>query len=232
MKREHPSDCSNCSAEERILLYNVRHRGLSRRLCAACVLKLHPGSFCPICFTVYGDHPPADRRVCLKCSSVAHSSCVGGPDASASYECPPCSNPSFLFFQLNKKIKPSSDSESDPKREIDLDSAKALLAAARIASASMAKAVNVARVEAERRVREAALAKRRAREALERVAYLVAKDKEKNPAPKVHSKVDTAISVQKRIQNQLPPDGIDKDRNGVAGEPKDIQNHSTQGHKD
>lgn len=63
-------------------------------------------------------------------------------------------------------------------KTIDKDSAKVLVAAARIASVSMSKAATVARVEAERRVKEAALARKRARESLERVAYLTLKYKD------------------------------------------------------
>ena len=42
----------------------------------------------------------------------------------------------------------------------------------------MTKAAALARVEAEKRVREATFAKKRAREALERLAYLAAKENE------------------------------------------------------
>lgn len=60
---------------------------------------------------------------------------------------------------------------------MDVGSAKALVAAAKIAALSMSKAAAVARVEAERRVKEAALAKKRAREALESLLYLAAEEK-------------------------------------------------------
>lgn len=59
---------------------------------------------------------------------------------------------------------------------MDVGSAKALVAAAKIAALSMSKAAAVARVEAERRVKEAALAKKRAREALESLLYLAAEE--------------------------------------------------------
>ena len=52
-----------------------------------------------------------------------------------------------------------------------------LLCAAKIASASMAKAVIVARADAERKVREAAMARKRAREALEHVGFVVARER-------------------------------------------------------
>lgn len=61
-----------------------------------------------------------------------------------------------------------------------MNSARVLLAAARIAASSMGKAAVVARAEAERRAKEAAFTRKRAREALEHVAYLVGKDKSKS----------------------------------------------------
>lgn len=67
----------------------------------------------------------------------------------------------------------------DNKRFLDVGSARALVAAAKIAALSMSKAAAMARVEAERRVKEAALAKKRAREALERLLYLAAEERER-----------------------------------------------------
>ncbi|XP_075501927.1 uncharacterized protein LOC142539993 [Primulina tabacum] len=70
---------------------------------------------------------------------------------------------------------------------IDRDAARKLLAAAKIASTSMNKAVVAAKSEAERRTKEAAFARKRAKEALEHVAYLVVKEK--------LSKKEAALSV-------------------------------------
>lgn len=52
-----------------------------------------------------------------------------------------------------------------------------LLAAARIAANSMGKAALAAKVEAEKRAKEASFARKKAREALEHVAFLVSKEK-------------------------------------------------------
>lgn len=49
-----------------------------------------------------------------------------------------------------------------------------LVAAARIAAASMTKAAAAARFDAERRAKEAAVARRKAKEALENLASIVA----------------------------------------------------------
>ncbi|ESR32473.1 hypothetical protein CICLE_v10005819mg [Citrus x clementina] len=200
MKRDQQSECGVCgNSSERLLLHNVRHRGTYRRLCSNCVLKTHQGLFCPICLQVYDPSPPPPnaRRICAKCPSIIHSSCSSSSSSSAiaaaaaatsssSFICPPCSNPNFTFFNVNnKKPKVNGDTTAPARvsnndvneRLVDVGSAKALVAAAKIAALSMSKAAAVARVEAERRVKEAALAKKRAREALERLLNLAAEEK-------------------------------------------------------
>ncbi|XP_022721779.1 uncharacterized protein LOC111279152 [Durio zibethinus] len=191
MKRDQQSECGACGAPERLLLHNLRHRASYRRLCTNCVLKNHQGLFCPICLEVFNESPPSHQRlICLKCPSISHLSCSSS-SSQASFTCPPCSNPNFSFFNVtpntsNKKPKSTPDhqggsNDHDPnlmKRVIDKEAAKALLAAAKIAAASMTKAAAVARVEAERRVKEATLTKKRAKEALERLAFLARKDKD------------------------------------------------------
>ena len=134
---------------------------------------------------------PVDRLVCLNCPSIAHRSCVP-PDSSApSFLCPPCSNPNFSYFfsdsdpdAKTKRIKTedgggNSSLRGHNEKAIDKESAKALLAAAKIAAASMNKAAATAQAEAEKRVKDASLAKKKAKEALERLAFLVLKDKDK-----------------------------------------------------
>lgn len=181
--RSPASECGNCGAKKRWILHHVRIRGIHRRLCTSCVLRLHPSSFCPICFQFYDSAtvPTSSKRLtCSKCASFTHPQCAppsataaaaatvgGGPLSSSSsnnsYLCPPCASPNFSFFDI----------DSDPNRGIDRKLAVVLLCAARISAASMNKAVIVARAEAERRVREAALARKRAREALDNLALLV-----------------------------------------------------------
>ncbi|KAJ9186049.1 hypothetical protein P3X46_005603 [Hevea brasiliensis] len=163
-------ECGNCGFKDTWLLHHVRLRGIYRRLCTSCVLRLHPSSFCPSCFTFYDSSPPppSKRLSCSNCSSFTHSHCVPPhPPSSLPFLCPPCADPNFSFFHLDKTNN----------RTIDKKMATVLLCAARIAASSMAKAVIVARAEAERRVREAAVCRKRAREALEHVA-LVAKRKD------------------------------------------------------
>lgn len=65
----------------------------------------------------------------------------------------------------------SREGDGFSRRVIDKEAAKALVEAARIAAATMSKAVHTTRIETERRVKEAALARKWAREALERVAF-------------------------------------------------------------
>jgi len=196
MKREQQAECGGCGAPERFLLHNVRHRASYRRLCTNCVLKNHQGLFCPVCLEVFTESPPPHQRlICLKCPSISHLSCSSSYSSHSSFTCPPCSNPNFSFFNVapnftNKKPKSTPDHQEgstdddnrDPdknKRVVNREAAKALLAAAKIAATSMSKAAAVARVEAERRVKEATLAKKRAKEALERLAFLARKDNDR-----------------------------------------------------
>lgn len=72
-----------------------------------------------------------------------------------------------------------SRGESDG-RCIDKDAARLLLCAGKIAANSMSKAEVAAGMEADRRAKESAFTKKRAREALDHVVKLMAIDKKKN----------------------------------------------------
>ncbi|KAI9081014.1 hypothetical protein K1719_036994 [Acacia pycnantha] len=165
------AECSNCGLKNRWLVHHVQLRGIDRRVCTSCVLRLHPSSFCPSCFEFF-DHPlsstssaSAHRFLsCIKCSSLTHIQCLPSPPPPHSaFLCPPCSTPNFFFFDLDKP-----DSGLTKTRPVlDKKLALVLLCAAKIASASMNKAETLARAKADRTVREAALARKRAKEALQ-----------------------------------------------------------------
>lgn len=170
-----PSTCDICGATQTLSLtiHNIRHRAHNRRYCTNCVLKQHPGLFCPLCFELHEDAalppPPHHRLMCVRCPSVAHRSCAF-PSTTASaappppFFCPTCLDANFTFLNL-------------PDRKtgaVDVRSAKVLVAAARIAAVSMSKAAAAARFDAERRAREAAVARKRAKEALEHLAEVLA----------------------------------------------------------
>ncbi|XP_073041613.1 uncharacterized protein [Primulina eburnea] len=174
--------CGNCGLEERLLLHHVRHRGIFRRLCTTCVLRLHAQSFCPTCFQVYPPIPSNDAVInCCKCYSSSHSHCVsaGSTPPPTLYVCPLCINLNTPIFKLKtaKEANVEFNEGNGGFQVIDRDAARKLLAAAKIASTSMNKAVVAAKSEAERRTKEAAFARKRAKEALEHVAYLVVKEK-------------------------------------------------------
>ncbi|CAA3015594.1 uncharacterized protein LOC111384862 [Olea europaea subsp. europaea] len=180
--------CGNCGLEERRLLHHVRHRGIFRRLCTTCVLRLHPQSFCPTCFQVYPPSTTHDSVItCFKCYSSSHSYCVTAPASPGNnYTCPLCINPNSPIFNLRRETEANVTGgdegldvtgNSEVYRVIDRTSAKILLAAAKIAAASMFKAAVAARAEAERKAKEAAFTRKRAKEALDHVAYLVVREK-------------------------------------------------------
>ncbi|XP_042023134.1 uncharacterized protein LOC121770473 [Salvia splendens] len=114
-------------------------------LCSACLLCHKPGTFCPVCFDIHDD--TAARIMCLRCPALAHFTCLPSSHSSR-YLCPHCSDPSFSF----------------------IDSTTAL---AKIAAATMHRAAALARADAEQKVMGALLAKRNAKEAIERVASLM-----------------------------------------------------------
>ncbi|XP_058076908.1 uncharacterized protein LOC131225398 [Magnolia sinica] len=225
MKRDHATAavrCTDCGSPDHHLLHNVRYRGAFHRLCTSCVLKLHPGLFCPVCFNLFERSPPLDSIKCSKCPSFSHSACVRPESAAASYVCISCLNPKFLFFDpkpSNKKVR-TANGES-MLRTIDAKLAKVLLAAAHIAAVSMNRAAATARIEAERKVRESAIARKRARDALERVSLVALKGRESKEVPasvpgvaeqkrklKGNSAVAAAVAAQKRIQNRKSGGGF------------------------
>ncbi|XP_027368721.1 uncharacterized protein LOC113874705 [Abrus precatorius] len=174
MKRQQSSasNCVLCGASQTlsVIIHNVRYRSKTHSYCTNCVLRQHPGTFCPICFELFDDSlRPNLRLMCVRCPSIAHRSCAlpstdDSAAAAPAFLCPTCVDPNITFF------KP-------PDRETgacDVESGKVLVAAAQIAALSMSRAAAAARFEAERRAREAVVAKRRAKEAVENFEAIVA----------------------------------------------------------
>ncbi|KAL7119845.1 hypothetical protein ACP275_02G086700 [Erythranthe tilingii] len=178
--------CGNCNVFERMLLFHVRLRRVYLHLCATCVLRLHHQLFCPNCFQVHPSPPPplsqsndAAFITCTKCFSSSHSICVPSPPTTP-YICRLCTDPNAATFRL-KTLKEAGVGETggDPCRRavMDGDAVKKLFAAAKIATNSMNNAAVAAREDAEKKVMEAAMARKGATQALERVAYLEVKEK-------------------------------------------------------
>lgn len=208
-----PAGCGGdgCGARDPWPLHNVRHRTVFCRLCTSCVLRYHPGSFCVSCFDLLLDGGGASPVVrCSRCPSIAHSACL--LEAAPSFVCPSCSDPggSSSYFSLGEE------------KSIDLKSSKVLLAAAKLAAASIGRAAACTRADAERKTKEAVVARKRAREALEKVLLLSQSEKEKKnrvayqiaaPSPKPQvvdskkkmpklSSTVAAMVGQKRVQNK------------------------------
>ncbi|KAH6772602.1 hypothetical protein C2S52_004590 [Perilla frutescens var. hirtella] len=162
-------ECHVCGPVDPINLHNVPHMGVFVALCTACVLRDKPGSFCPVCFDVYDDssRPAAHSRImCLRCPALAHLTCLSSP--AARYLCSQCSDPSFSFIDLGP---PAADGVTAVV--FTRDFAKQFLCAAKISAASMHRAAAVARADAEQKVMGAVLARRKAKEAIQRVADLM-----------------------------------------------------------
>lgn len=89
------------------------------------------------------------------------------------FSCSSCLNPNALVLNLNRL----ENGTRTGSRAIDNNAARLLFAAGKIASMSMNKAEVAASTEAERRSKEAAYTKKRAREALDHVVNLMVKEK-------------------------------------------------------
>ncbi|KAJ0237680.1 hypothetical protein HA466_0246180 [Hirschfeldia incana] len=166
-----PEMCGQCQSRDSWVIHSARLRGILRFYCTHCLLRNHPASFCPTCFAFYDSSPPhQSRRVsCSDCNSNTHIHCAGDAK-SPPYRCPPCRDPDgFSFF------RPIVDENG--ARCMDKSLSDAFLCAAKIAASSMNKAVTFYRSEAERKGKDAAVAKKRAREALEDVLKLEEKAK-------------------------------------------------------
>ncbi|XP_078443337.1 uncharacterized protein LOC144712847 isoform X2 [Wolffia australiana] len=137
-------------------IHHVRHRNNLCRLCTSCVLRIHPGSFCPKCFDLIEPSHSQPLVHCVSCTSVCHVACLSAEEKNSGFICPCCASPNFSYFPLEPRV-------------IDLKSAKVLLAAARLASLSMQRAVAAARAEAERKAKESVMARKKAQEILEKV---------------------------------------------------------------
>ncbi|KAG6478975.1 hypothetical protein ZIOFF_062425 [Zingiber officinale] len=164
-----PAGCGGdgCGVRDTWLLHHVRHRTVFCRLCTNCVLRYHPGCFCASCFDLLLDGGACPVVRCSRCPSVSHAACL--PDPAGPFFCSSCSDAgsSATYFPLGAE------------KSVDLKSAKVLLAAAQLAAASMSRAASSSRADSDRKVKEAAIATKRAREALERVILLSKAEKEK-----------------------------------------------------
>lgn len=225
-------------------VHHVRYRSNLCRLCTSCVLRSHPGSFCPKCFDLIDpscgrstqqQQPPLAVVHCVSCTSVCHTACLSEAEKATSFICPSCANPNgYSYFPLDcdgegdasaspsKKMRAADadggeaglPADAQGKRRIDLESAKVLLAAARLASASMHKAVAVARSAADRKAKDAVVARKKAKEMLEKVLMagknemVQRRPEELAPAPgmlesqgKTSAKLDRAMSSKASPKN-------------------------------
>ncbi|CAM0958220.1 unnamed protein product [Alopecurus aequalis] len=196
-------------------LHHVRHDGVFCRLCSSCVLQYHPAAFCSACLfllpaatAAQNSHldpafsPPGPTAPCSSCGvSVAHLSCVPDP---VSFACPPCAAAAEgrTFSYTPAAIG---------RRVLDERAARVLLVAARLAHESVGRAAAAAREEAERCVKEAAVARKRSREmldaafrALEEEARAAKKKEEDDRAAKI-KKEEEAKNKKEKAAAAHPP---------------------------
>ncbi|KAF5204630.1 hypothetical protein FRX31_005782 [Thalictrum thalictroides] len=240
-QQQEVAECEGCNIKEKcLLLHNIRHNGIYRRVCSLCVLRLNSGWFCWICFQVFEDVSkiPDDKVLCLKsqCPSIAHTGCAiqNYHDASCIYMCPLCSIPNLTFFDISslnhKKIRGScccsssssscNCSSNDGGRRIDLKLSKALVAASMFASISINKAAVATQKEVEYRFQEAAIAKKKATKALECLNILSNKAQEENA--NANENGDEIIGVSAARRPPPPPKKKKKisKNNGVSADKK------------
>lgn len=200
------------SARDAWPLHHVRHDGVFCRLCSSCVLLYHPGAFCSACLLLLPHDtaaaspephldpilsPPGPTAACSSCGLfVAHVSCVLD---SASFVCPPCA--------AAAASRPFTYSPAGGgRRALDERAARVLLVAARLAHESVGRAAAAAREEAERRVREAAAARKRSRDMLDaafRALEAEARDAKKPAAPQQPKKKTPKSSEANRDRDKM-----------------------------
>uniref|UniRef100_A0A1J3CQ80 Uncharacterized protein n=1 Tax=Noccaea caerulescens TaxID=107243 RepID=A0A1J3CQ80_NOCCA len=176
--------CAVCEESEPSFIHTVSNNGVFRRLCTDCLLREHRKVFCPVCLDVFdGCLPPGDGITCLNCPSITHHSCSPPPPSSfaassyvSSFTCPPCSDPNFSFFP--KSHVQSSENDADGSGTLlDTKSAKALVAASKIAVVSMTDAAAKLKEEAVKKILDAKIAKMKAKDALGNLQDIVLREK-------------------------------------------------------
>lgn len=194
------------SGREAWPLHHVRHNDVFCRLCSSCVLLYHPVSFCSACLLLLPTDaaaaaqdphfdpalaPPGPTAECSSCGLfVAHVACVPDP---VSFVCPPCA--------ADAEGRPFSYAPAG-RRVMDERAARILLVAARLAHESIGRAAAAAREEAERRVQEAAVARKRSREMLDAAFRALeeearaAKNKEEEAAREAKNKKEKPAAAQ------------------------------------
>ncbi|CAA7398560.1 unnamed protein product [Spirodela intermedia] len=186
-----------CVGREPWPVHHVRHRGNLRRLCTSCVLGCHRESFCSHCFELLDRGGVGGRTSalvhCSECSSVCHAACLPDAREPGDYVCPCCANPEgFSYFRVDldcdveaavsprKKATVAKEKRvmnGQWRRVIDRKSAKVLLVASQLASASMKRAVSFSRNKVERKAKDAAIARKKAEEMLAKV-FMAAKEED------------------------------------------------------
>ena len=155
--------CDRCHCVDQKFLHYVWFEGKDQKFCTSCVLFSFTLSFCPTCFVPFksGGITPNISR-CNRCHSYSHDVCLstnGSPVGAASM-CSTCINPDGLIF-MSKDIK--NKGKDGFSKGIDVNAARLLFAAAKIAHISISAAHNQLTGDADIMVAEAILAKEKAK---------------------------------------------------------------------
>ncbi|KAE8798353.1 putative abhydrolase domain-containing protein [Hordeum vulgare] len=213
------------SGREAWPLHHVRHNDVFCRLCSSCVLLYHPASFCSACLLLLRPTdadadaapqdplfdpalaPPGPTAECSSCGLfVAHVACVPDP---VSFVCPPCA--------AEAEGRPFSYAPA-ARRAMDELAARILLVAARLAHDSIGRAAAAARVDAERCVQEAAVARKRSREMLDAAFRALeeearaAKNRDEEAAREAKNKKDKAAAAAAQPPRKKTPKSSEANR--------------------
>lgn len=209
-KEKAKSKCSRCE-KERCCLHHLKVEGLYQLLCSSCVLVTHCHMYCPYCL----DDCSSSAEGLLKCSACTRSVHVNCQHMAAAtlpmavpmsepFLCPHCQNPNsdvmpFALLNSHRQGPPNKKLKGAHGRPVnsqsDFVSAKVILTAARIASASMHSVAATASAEAQKRAMEAARLRKEAKEAIHRALNVATEEESKAHANDPSTATPTAFTA-------------------------------------
>ncbi|KAL5229136.1 hypothetical protein ABZP36_017401 [Zizania latifolia] len=161
-----PGDCEGvgCASSHDVWpLHLIRLDGRFHRLCSSCFLLSHRGAFCSVCLLFVFPDPAFQEGyydpivACSRCAAVAHLSCTPDPSYFVCSTCAAAAEGRAFSYAPT----------GGAPRALDDRTARVIFVAAQLAHESVNRDAVAAREEADRLVREAAVARKRARDMLD-----------------------------------------------------------------